>query len=64
MRANMDIVWRLLQRHDIEAALALTREFNALTSGRQVPAPGGPKKGSAPGVGTDTSAYAVDPTGL
>ena len=63
VRANMDIVWGLLQRHDIEAALALTREFNALTSGRQVPDPGAPDKGSASGGAADTSAYAADPTG-
>lgn len=33
VRANMDIVWRQLQRHDLEAAIALTREFNALQAG-------------------------------
>lgn len=33
VRPNMDVVWQLLQRHDLEAALALTREFEALEKG-------------------------------
>lgn len=33
VRPNMDIVWRQLQRHDLKAALALTREFDALAAG-------------------------------
>ena len=33
VRPNMDIVWQQLQRHDLEAALALTRQFNALQAG-------------------------------
>ena len=37
VRANMDIVWQQLQRHDLEGALALTREFDALARG-EVPA--------------------------
>jgi hypothetical protein len=37
VRPNMDIVWQLLQRHDLEGALALTREFDALAAG-EVPA--------------------------
>jgi hypothetical protein len=37
VRANMDIVWQQLQRHDLESALALTREFDALAQG-EVPA--------------------------
>lgn len=32
VRANMDVVWMLLQKHDLNAALALTREFNALSA--------------------------------
>lgn len=37
VRANMDIVWQQLQRYDVEGALALTREFDALARG-EVPA--------------------------
>jgi len=37
VRPNMDVVWQQLQRHDLEAALALTREFDALSAG-EVPA--------------------------
>jgi hypothetical protein len=33
VRPNMDIVWQQLQRHDLEGALALTREFDALAAG-------------------------------
>ncbi|WP_193368148.1 SEL1-like repeat protein [Pelagibius marinus] len=33
VRPNMEIVWQQLQRHDLEAALALTRQFNALQAG-------------------------------
>lgn len=33
VRPNMDVVWQQLQRHDLEGALALTREFNALADG-------------------------------
>src|SRR3546814_12020035 len=37
VRANMDIVWALLQRHDLEGAMAIAREFDALAAG-EVPA--------------------------
>ncbi|MEQ9607359.1 MAG: SEL1-like repeat protein, partial [Kiloniellaceae bacterium] len=37
VRPNMDVVWQQLQRHDLEAALALTREFDAVAAG-EVPA--------------------------
>lgn len=37
VRANMDVVWMLLQKHDLNAALALTREFNALSAGGGAP---------------------------
>lgn len=37
VRPNMDIVWQQLQRYDVESALALTREFDALAQG-EVPA--------------------------
>lgn len=37
VRPNMEVVWRQLQRHDLEGALALTREFNSLSRG-EVPA--------------------------
>lgn len=37
VRANMDIVWQQLQRHDLEGAMALTREFDSLAAG-EVPA--------------------------
>src|SRR3546814_9502361 len=30
VRPNMDVVWELLKRSDLEGALALTREFDAL----------------------------------
>ncbi|CAN0393788.1 unnamed protein product, partial [Ectocarpus sp. 13 AM-2016] len=33
VRPNLDLVWGLLQRYDLEAAVALTREFNALKEG-------------------------------
>ena len=33
VRANMDIVWQQLQRHDLEAAAALAREFDTLAAG-------------------------------
>ena len=33
VRANMDIVWDQLQRYDVESALVLTREFDALAAG-------------------------------
>ncbi|MEQ8354487.1 MAG: SEL1-like repeat protein [Kiloniellaceae bacterium] len=32
VRANMDVVWQQLQRYDLEGALALTREFDALAA--------------------------------
>ncbi len=37
VRANMDVVWALLQKHDLNAALALTREFNALSAEGNAP---------------------------
>ncbi|WP_299625315.1 hypothetical protein [Pelagibius sp.] len=37
VRANMDVVWMLLQKHDLNAALALTREFNALSAEGDAP---------------------------
>ena len=37
VRPNMDVVWQQLQRHDLEGAMALTREFDALAAG-EVPA--------------------------
>ena len=37
VRTNMDIVWQQLQRHDLEGAMALTREFDSLAAG-EVPA--------------------------
>src|SRR3546814_17242966 len=33
VRANMDIVWALLQRHALEGAMAIAREFDALAAG-------------------------------
>lgn len=46
VRPNMDVVWELLQRSDLEGALALSREFDALAAGEiptglAAPAPGG-----------------------
>ncbi len=64
VRANMDVVWALLQKHDLPAALALTREFNALAEGQQLPvAIESPKPGPVagePAVPRDEQ----DPTGL
>src|SRR3546814_1315708 len=37
VRPNMDVVWELLQRSDLEGALALTREFDALAAGEVPP---------------------------
>lgn len=37
VRPNMDIVWQQLQRLDVEAALRLTREFDALAQGEVPP---------------------------
>lgn len=34
VRANMDVVWDLLQRHDLAAAVELVREFDAQATGR------------------------------
>ncbi|HIP79352.1 MAG TPA: hypothetical protein EYH07_12940 [Kiloniellaceae bacterium] len=61
VRANMDVVWALLQKHDLPAALALTREFNALAEGAQLPmaeVPADAKGGTAP------ASTEQDPTGL
>ncbi|GAB4394740.1 MAG: hypothetical protein Tsb0032_22680 [Kiloniellaceae bacterium] len=33
VRSNMDVVWQQLQRHDLEGAQALARDFNALAAG-------------------------------
>jgi len=49
VRANMDVVWALLQRHDLEGAAALAREFDALAAG-EAPAsltPGAPPPSAA-----------------
>lgn len=65
VRANMDIVWGLLQRYDLESALALTREFNALAKGAQLPmTPGseGASASSAASRGSDGGP--TDPAGL
>ncbi|MPZ12216.1 MAG: hypothetical protein GEU89_18695 [Kiloniellaceae bacterium] len=37
VQPNMEVVWQLLQRSDLEGAMALTREFDALAQG-EVPA--------------------------
>lgn len=61
VQANMDVVWALLQKHDLPAALALTREFNALADGAQLPmteVPADAKEGAGP-VSSEK-----DPTGL
>lgn len=65
VRPNMDIVWNLLQRHDLEAALALTREFNALNRGEQLPM-NDPADAAATSSGADRqkTANPLDPTGL
>src|SRR3546814_8057559 len=33
VRANMDIGWALVQRHDMEGDMAIAREFDALADG-------------------------------
>ncbi|WP_299396828.1 SEL1-like repeat protein [Pelagibius sp.] len=61
VRANMDVVWALLQKHDLPAALALTREFNALADGAQLPmaeVPADAMDGAGP------ASPEKDPTGL
>jgi len=37
VRANMDVVWELLQRHDLAGAMELVREFDARTGGTGLP---------------------------
>ena len=44
VRANMDLVWAQLQRHDLPGALALAREFDALARG-ETPASLAPAQG-------------------
>ncbi len=53
VRPNMEIVWQQLQRHDLEAALALTRQFNALQAGE---VPESLVMGAAPGDSGDSKA--------
>jgi hypothetical protein len=72
VRPNMDVVWQQLQRHDLEGALALTREFDALSRG-EVPAgmmpppaaPGGsgPQSGPAAALPPPASEPAPGPPG-
>lgn len=63
VRANMDIVWDLLQRHDIESALALTREFNALERGEQLPMADSADVSPVPAAtGQNSPAVKSDPT--
>ncbi len=57
VRPNMEIVWQQLQRHDLEAALALTRQFNALQAGE---VPESLVMGVEPGAGMAESAPADD----
>ena len=65
VRPNMDVVWSLLQRHDLEAALALTREFNALSRGEQSQMNDAANSAATPsGAGRERAAEPVDPTGL
>ncbi|MGD1878039.1 MAG: hypothetical protein ACFB13_11125 [Kiloniellaceae bacterium] len=64
VRPNMDIVWQQLQRHDLEGAQALTREFDALAAG-EVPAglpppPDGPLPTSLPTAGPAPDAGSPD----
>jgi len=57
VRANMDVVWQQLQRYDVQGALTLTREFNALAEGEvppgMVPLPGAPENGQ---IGAEAAA--------
>ncbi|MEO3430558.1 SEL1-like repeat protein [Pelagibius sp. CAU 1746] len=53
VRANMDVVWQQLQRHDLEAALALARQFDALQAGE---IPESLVMGPAPGADAGTAA--------
>ncbi|WP_420347492.1 hypothetical protein [Pelagibius sp.] len=59
VQANMDVVWALLQKHDLPAALALTREFNALAEGAQLP-----MADTADQVDGSAPPQEKDPTGL
>ena len=61
VRANMDVVWALLQKHDLAAALALTREFNALADGAQLPIAEIPADADG---GAGPASAEKDPTGL
>lgn len=58
VRANMDIVWQQLQRHDLQGALALTREFDALAAGEAPPglAPATAGAGGRGGMAQDSVA--------
>ena len=66
VRPNMDIVWQQLQRHDLEGALALTREFDALAAG-EVPAglapPPAEPASSTPPAEPAASTEPVEPAG-
>ena len=59
VRPNMDIVWQQLQRHDLEGALALTREFDALAAG-EVPAGLAPPAVKAAGTAADSTPQVPD----
>lgn len=48
--ANMEIVWGLLQRHDVKGATALKREFDALAAG-EAPASLAPAAEAVPADG-------------
>ncbi|NIA68980.1 SEL1-like repeat protein [Pelagibius litoralis] len=62
VRPNLDLVWGLLQRYDLEAAVALTREFNALKEGELMPAV--EAQGDPPLAGGQAPVAQGDPTGL
>lgn len=57
VRPNMEIVWQQLQRYDLEAALALARQFNALQAGE---VPESLVMGVEPGADMAESAAAAD----
>lgn len=62
VKPNMDLVWGLLQKFDLQAAVALTREFNALEEASSGSKASG--EGTEPSTSTQSSSPAVqDPTG-
>lgn len=62
VKPNMDLVWGLLQKFDLQAAVALTREFNALEKASQASKAKGEDAKPSPSAQTPPRAV-QDPTG-